>query len=335
MPARINSMLREWFIYLLCVVLVVVIQYVFMRLKRPIEKVGDMIRGQNPPTSDVPNYEPIPPLTGTGRANARRRKVFQVDHPHGTEDEDVYTSALSVIALFSWVIRRDKIVDHREMSVAWLYFKNHPIYRNLLWCRPKGLQKDPITGDKCLYSSECMELLRHYNASRELLRYDLCCQNILKSGIFYEAALDLLNALFQVAFSSDGVVGSEMEILYGISIGLKIKQEDWKTLKQKYKTAQANKSEEATGKKKSDSSASSKEKKNSSYGYKLTQAYNQLGLLTTASEAEIKNAYRDLVKKYHPDHLSPDATDLDRKISADQFQRVKEAYDLIRLEKGM
>ena len=198
-------MLREWFIYLLCVVLVVVIQYVFMRLKRPIEKVGDMIRGQNPPTSDVPNYEPIPPLTGTGRTNARRRKVFQVDHPHGTEDEDVYTSALSVIALFSWVIRRDKIVDHREMSVAWLYFKNHPIYRNLLWCRPKGLQKDPITGDKCLYSSECMELLRHYNASRELLRYDLCCQNILKSGIFYEAALDLLNALFQVAFSSDGV----------------------------------------------------------------------------------------------------------------------------------
>ena len=145
--------------------------------------------------------------------------------------------------------------------------------------------------------------------------------------------MDLLNALFQVAFSSDGVVGSEMEILYGISMELKIKQEDWKVLKQKYETP---KSEETAEKKNNDSSTSSekKEKKKSSYGYKLTQAYNQLGLLTTASETEIKNAYRDLVKKYHPDHLSPDATDLDRKISADQFQRVKEAYDLIRLERG-
>lgn len=327
-------MLRDWFIYLLVGVLAIAIRYVLERLKRPVEKVGDMIRDQNPPTSDVPNYEPIPPLTGTGRANARRKKVFQADHPHGTEDEDVYTSALSVIALFSWVIRKDGEVDHREMSVARLYFKNHPIYRNMLWCRPRELRTDPISGDKCLFSSECMELLRHYNASRELLRYNLCCRNILKSGIFYEAVLDLLNALFQVAFSSDGVVGSEMEILYGISMELKIKQEDWKVLKQKYKTAQANKSEEATGKEKSDSSASSKEKKNSSYGYKLTQAYNQLGLLTTASESEIKEAYRTLVKKYHPDHLPSDATDLDRKISADQFRQVKEAYDLIWLERG-
>ena len=42
-----------------------------------------------------------------------------------------------------------------------------------------------------------------------------------------------------------------------------------------------------------------------------------------------------MVKKYHPDRLPSDATDMDRKISADQFRLVKEAYDLIRLEKGM
>ena len=326
-------MLRDWFIYLLVGVLAIAIRYALERLKRPVEKVGDMIRDQNPPTSDVPNYEPIPPLTGTGRANARRKRIFQGDYPSGVEDVNVYTSALSVIALFSWVIRKDGEVDHREMSVARLYFKNHPIYRNMLWCRPRELRTDPISGDKCLFSSECMELLRHYNTSRELLRYNLCCRNILKSGIFYEAALDLLNALFQVAFSSDGVVGSEMEILYGISMELKIKQEDWNILKQKYETP---KSEETAGKKNNDSSASSekKEKKKSSYGYKLTQAYNRLGLLTTASETEIKNAYRDLVKKYHPDRLPSDATDMDRKISADQFRLVKEAYDLIRLEKG-
>ena len=334
---RIKAMLSDCLIYLGIICIVVIIEALFAWI-RPAQKVKDVfhdvVLDQNPPKSDVPNYEPIPPLMGTGRTNSRRKKVFQGNYPSGMEDENIYTSALSVIALFSWVIRRDKVVDHREVSVAWFYFKNHPIYRNLLWCRPRGLQKDPITGDKCLYSSECMELLRHYNDSRELLRYNLCCQNILKSGIFYEAVLDLLNALFQVAFSSEGVIGSEMEILYGISMELKIKQEDWKILKQKYKTAKTNKSEETAGKKNNDSSTSSKGKKSSSYGYKLTQAYNQLGLLTTASEAEIKNAYRDLVKKYHPDHLSPDATDLDRKISADQFQRVKEAYDLIRLERG-
>ena len=76
-------------------------------------------------------------------------------------------------------------------------------------------------------------------------------------------------------------------------------------------------------------------KKSSTFGYKLTQAYNQLGLLTTATESEIKAAFRLLAKKYHPDRLSPDATDMDRKISADQFRQIKEAYDYIRLGRGM
>ena len=198
-----------------------------------------------------------------------------------------------------------------------------------------------------------------------MLRYSICCDNILASGIYYTAVMDLMKALLQVAYTTDGVIEPEWEILRGIAQKLKIQKVDWTNLEQRYTQMGWNPSssqkKSSSGKKKSEKRKTDREqskrqennrsqgqqqkqqqkqqqeqtKKSSTFGYKLTQAYNQLGLLTTATEPEIKAAFRLLAKKYHPDRLPSDATDMDRKISADQFRQVMEAYDLIRLEKGM
>ena len=324
--------------------------------------------------------EPIPPSVNPTVRKSREKKIFNLSGDYMGDkyyfafpitSEYYYAATLSVIALFSLVIKRDGVVDERELKVANLYLNTHKRY-NIFFSYHAKKKEDPIAGQPHDTRRRCEEMLKYYNSCANLSHYKQCCENIIKAGIYYEAALDLLNALFQVAYSSDGVINTEREILYGIALELKIRREDWNELSEKYgfyradseKRDRADSAKGTNRTKYSQYSYSSKgkessshtykntdgfgkkyqkqekkqqqeePKKSASYGYKLTQAYNQLGLLTTASEAEIKSAYRKLAKKYHPDRLSPDATDMDRKISADQFRQVKEAYDLIRLERG-
>ena len=307
------------------------------------------------------------PIRAGGGKRARNR-IFQnntllqggVIHDE-SDKRKLYTSAMSVIALFSWVMRKDGGADEEELDVAQLYFEKHPAFNRIQRLFPNGLEKDPITGAEHISVNNCMQMLKFYNACPRMLRYGKCCSNILASGLYYSSALDLMKALLQVAYTIDGVIEPEWEILRGIAQELKILKVDWMNLEQKY--TQMGKGH-ASSKKKSSSGNNNSEKaksdwkqskqqennrsqgqqqkqqqdqtkKSSTFGYKLTQAYNQLGLLTTATEPEIKAAFRLLAKKYHPDRLPSDATDMDRKISADQFRQVMEAYDLIRLEKGM
>ena len=298
--------------------------------------------------------------------------IFQANtkaFPNNSEKRELYTSTLSVIALFSWVMRKDGSISEEEMNVAKLYFKNHPTYHKILHWGPDGTSWDPMLGIERALITNAIKLLDYYNSCPKLLRYETCCRYILASGIYYGAVLDLLKALIQVAYSSDGVIDSEMKILRGIAENLKVKKEDWKLLLHKCgfrntssyayegnsdedmnarrnktsenqgkSSSKEEKNNDGNGKKRSDGEESKRKEeklKSSTYGYKITQAYNQLGLLSTASEQEIKTAFRLLVKKYHPDHLPSDATDMDRKISADQFRQIMEAYDYIRLERGM
>lgn len=59
----------------------------------------------------------------------------------------------------------------------------------------------------------------------------------------------------------------------------------------------------------------------------MTDPYVVLGVPRTASDDEVKTAYRNLAKKYHPDNYAnaPDIAD----VAADKMREVNEAYDTI------
>lgn len=52
--------------------------------------------------------------------------------------------------------------------------------------------------------------------------------------------------------------------------------------------------------------------------------YQTLGVSKTATEAEIKSAYRELAKKYHPDHNQGD------KNAEEKFKAINEAYEVLK-----
>ena len=55
----------------------------------------------------------------------------------------------------------------------------------------------------------------------------------------------------------------------------------------------------------------------------MRDLYQILGVTRTASEAEIKSAYRKLAKKLHPD-VNPGRKDIEQK-----FKEITAAYDLL------
>ncbi len=66
----------------------------------------------------------------------------------------------------------------------------------------------------------------------------------------------------------------------------------------------------------------------------VDSAYKVLQVSPDASDEEIKKAYREMAKKYHPDRVAALVDDV-RKAAEEKFQKVNEAYETIKKERGM
>jgi len=65
-----------------------------------------------------------------------------------------------------------------------------------------------------------------------------------------------------------------------------------------------------------------------------TSSYEILEISKSATDAEVKKAYRDMAKKYHPDRLGNLSDEL-KKSATEKFQKVQEAYEQIQDARGM
>jgi DnaJ like chaperone protein len=63
-------------------------------------------------------------------------------------------------------------------------------------------------------------------------------------------------------------------------------------------------------------------------------AYRILGVASTATDEEVKSAYREMAKRYHPDKVSHLGEEV-KKAAEEKFQKVNDAYETIKKERGM
>ena len=59
-----------------------------------------------------------------------------------------------------------------------------------------------------------------------------------------------------------------------------------------------------------------------------------LGIEPTATDEEVKRAYREMAKKNHPDLVSNLGEDV-RKVAEKKFQEINAAYEAIKKQRGM
>ena len=113
----------------------------------------------------------------------------------------------------------------------------------------------------------------------------------------YETRLEIIHFLFQVADIDGSVREAELQRIQRIAYQFSIFPSDFESIKAMfYKTADDD--------------------------------YKILGILPTATDAEVKKAYRDMAKKYHPDRVVTEDEAI-RKGAEEKFKKVQRAYENI------
>ncbi len=146
---------------------------------------------------------------------------------------------------------------------------------------------------------EAMILLRDILKQQVPLK-DVCTQ--IRDNVDYSSRLQLIHLLFGVAYA-DGIVGKEeLAVIADISGFLGISSQDFESIK-------------------------------AMFVIDINSFYTILEVEPTATNEEIKKAYRSMAIKHHPDKVGYLGEDL-RKNAEQKFQKINEAYEKIKKERA-
>ncbi|MBR4156399.1 MAG: TerB family tellurite resistance protein [Bacteroidales bacterium] len=140
---------------------------------------------------------------------------------------------------------------------------------------------------------------------REILKQDIQIYEVSQQvGRFmdYSSKLQLLHYLFGIASADGSTHQNEVDVIYDIAKYMGISSPDFQSIK-------------------------------AMFVQEVDSAYKILGIDSTATDEEVKKAYREMAKKYHPDKVAYLGDDV-RKSAEQKLQEVNEAYDKIKRQRG-
>lgn len=140
---------------------------------------------------------------------------------------------------------------------------------------------------------------------REILKQDIQIYDVSQQvGRFmdYSSKLQLLHYLFGIACADGTTHENEIDVISTISKYMGISGSDFQSIK-------------------------------AMFVQQIDNAYKILGIESTATDDEVKKAYREMAKKYHPDKVAYLGEDV-RKSAEQKLQEVNEAYEKIKKQRG-
>ncbi|MFM2292162.1 MAG: hypothetical protein RIS29_1975 [Bacteroidota bacterium] len=121
----------------------------------------------------------------------------------------------------------------------------------------------------------------------------------------YSMKLEMMNLLFNIAYADGEVVTSELNVIQRIANIFRITQSDFDSVRALYmKNVDAD------------------------------WAYKALEIEPSASNDEIKKAYRKMAMKHHPDKVHELGEDV-KKSATEKFRAISEAYESLKKQRGM
>jgi DnaJ like chaperone protein len=150
-------------------------------------------------------------------------------------------------------------------------------------------------------AANAFKLFKGFIKSNQISTRQVCLQ--IRQNITHASRLQLVHFLFGIA-KADGFVSEvEVDVIKNISAYLGVSSYDFESIKAMFY----------------DSSDS---------------AYRILGIEKSATDIEVKKAYRKMAKKYHPDKLQHLGEQY-KKGAEEKFKEVQIAYDNIQKERGL
>ncbi len=143
---------------------------------------------------------------------------------------------------------------------------------------------------------------------KELLKQDIDAKAVAQQigqHINYSTRLELVHLLLAVANADGELHELELEIISSISMNMSVQDADYQSILALYQ-----RSEDANW------------------------AYTALEITSSATNEEVKKAYRRMAMKYHPDKVANAGEEI-RQQATDKFRAINEAYEHIKQQRGI
>lgn len=154
---------------------------------------------------------------------------------------------------------------------------------------------------------------------------DVCRQ--IKYNTDYTTRYHMLDFLFGIADADGEVCSPEIQVLHSISNRLGINAQDYTSIHARHVAG-------SYGGGYSSGYGSGYGRSSSATGASKKDPYKVLGLDSSATNDEIKKAYRRLAMKYHPDKVEGMGEEM-RKNAEAQFREINEAYETLKTIRGI
>ena len=267
--------------------------------------------------------------------------VLNVSNMYPMEDD-----VACLIRLLVSVVKCDGEADAEEVAAVKSYINSSPRWGNYIikyFERELSLSNVKFLGYETaelplfvLNRKESDGFVSKHNIS------DLSSNAISKLFRKYSERMEFMDALFQIAYSQDGVSDVEVDVLREVAHYLCIKSWDFTGFLYKYeymvdeqqKKQKRQEEEQKRGEKNNGSKGNERRKRHEARFKDVTntrtkEALQLLEVTENADEQEIKSAYRRLAKKYHPDTLSANVSEKEKEEAAAQFRSIHEAYEFL------
>ncbi len=149
-------------------------------------------------------------------------------------------------------------------------------------------------------ASEALLMLKDI-LKKEIPVMDVC--NQIRGNMDYSSRLQLIHLLFNISVADTAIHVSELEAIERISGYLGISGPDYLSIRNMFVP-------------------------------ETDSSYKILEIDTSATDDEVKKAYRKMAMKYHPDKVSHLGEEF-RKAADEKFKKVNEAYEKIKRERNM
>ena len=143
---------------------------------------------------------------------------------------------------------------------------------------------------------------------KELLKQDIDAKAVAQQigqHINYSTRLELVHLLLAVANADGELHELELEIISSISINMSVQDADYQSILALYQRSKD-----------------------------ANWAYTALEITSSATNEEVKKAYRRMAMKYHPDKVANAGEEI-RQQATDKFRAINEAYEHIKQQRGI
>lgn len=141
---------------------------------------------------------------------------------------------------------------------------------------------------------------------QEILKQDIRVEEVSRQvGQYtdYPVRLQLVHYLFGIAAADNNYHPDEVSVIETIAAGMGVSSSDFSSIRAMFIKS-------------------------------VSWAYDVLEITSSASDDEVKKAYREMAKKHHPDKVAHLGEDI-RRAATEKFQKVSAAYEEIKKQRGL